>query len=107
MLRTILDVTIAIFAVYGIYSAIRALGELCFVPRAYAVAVRLRAGEPAGELIARIVEARLALSGAAEARVLLLCDEYLLPDDETMAVLHEHAGDVLLVKPYFSPRSGT
>ncbi len=103
MLRTIFEVTVAIFAVFGIYCAFRALAELCFVPRAYAVSVRLRPGEPVGELADRIVEARLALCGAAEPRVLLLCDEYLLPDDETLALLHAHAGDVLLVTPYFAP----
>lgn len=101
MLRTILEVTIALFAVYGIYCAIRALAECCFVPRAYAVAVRLRPGEPADELASRIVEARLALCGAAEARVLLLCDEHMLPDEATEMLLQEHSGDVLIVKPYF------
>ncbi|MBQ3127063.1 MAG: hypothetical protein IJC15_08345 [Clostridia bacterium] len=100
MLRTILEVTTALFAVYGIYSAIRALAETCFVPRAYTVAVRVRKGEPADALAARIVDARLALCGGAEPRVILLCEEGLQPDDETLALMMEHGGEVLCVKPY-------
>lgn len=99
MLRTILEVTTALFAVYGIYSAIRALAETCFVPRAYAVAVRVRAGETADTLASRLIDARLALCGGAEPRVLLLCDESVLPDDEVLTLMKEH-GDVLCVKPY-------
>lgn len=101
MLRTILEVTTALFAVYGIYCAIRALAEQVFVPRAYAVAVRLRRGEGADALAARIVEARLALCGAAEPTVTLLCDEHTQPDEATTALLREHSGEVLAVRPYF------
>lgn len=101
MLRTILEVTTAIFAVYGIYCAFRALAECCFVPRAYAVAVRLRAGETPDELMGRIVEARLALCGAAESRVLLLWDEHIPLSAETEMLLREHNGEVLIVRPCF------
>ncbi|MBR7185060.1 MAG: hypothetical protein IKD37_05570 [Clostridia bacterium] len=102
MLRTILEITVACFAVYGIYSALRALAETFTVPRAYAVSVRLRAGETADSLAARIVEARLALSGGAEPRVLLLCEQNYVPDDELLALLRVHQGEVLRVSPYFA-----
>ncbi len=101
MLRTILEITAALFAVYGLYCAVRALAELCFIPRAYTVAVRLRRGECAETLAERIADARLALLGGAEPRVMLLCDEYLVPDDATEALLREHPGEVLRVRPYF------
>ena len=99
MLRTIIEVTVALLAVWGLYCAIRVLAETLFVPRAYTVAVRLRRGESADELASRIVEARLALCGAAEPKVTLLCDEDLQTDEAVEALLREHGGEVLCVRP--------
>ncbi|MBE6575938.1 MAG: hypothetical protein E7654_06695 [Ruminococcaceae bacterium] len=99
MWRIVFEVVAAMLAVWGLYCALRALGELFFVPRAYAVAVHLREGETAASLSSRIIEARLALSGSAEQRVLLLCDAGKCWDEEVEAILREHTGEVLTVVP--------
>ncbi len=101
MLRTILEITVALLAVYGLYCAVRTFAESCFIPRAYTVAVRLRKDERADDLAARIADARLALCGGAEPRVMLLCDEYFQPDEATEMLLREHSGEVLRVRPYY------
>lgn len=100
MWRIVFEVAAVMFAVWGIYCAFRALGELFFVPRAYAVAVRLRDGETAESLSERIIEARLALRGGAEQTVLLLCDAGKCWDEEVESILRMHAGEVLAVVPW-------
>ena len=100
MWRIVFEVAAVMFAVWGVYCAFRALGELFFAPRAYAVAVRLREGETAASLSSRMIEARLALHGSAEQTVLLLCDAGKCLDEEVEAILREHAGEVLAVVPW-------
>ena len=100
MWRIVFEVAAVMLAVWGVYCALRALGEMFFVPRAYAVAVRLREGETAESLSSRMVEARLALSGSAEPTVLLLCAAGMHWDKEVEAILRDHVGEVLAVVPW-------
>ena len=100
MWRIVFEVAAVMFAVWGVYCAFRALGELFFVPRAYAVAVYLRDGETAASLSDRIIEARLALHGSAEQTVLLLCDAGKCWDEEVESILRTHTGQVLVVVPW-------
>lgn len=100
MLRTVYEVTVALLAVWGLYSALRALAELFFVPRAYSVSVRLRPGEEAADLAARITEARLALCGGAELTVTLLCDEDTELSPDVRELLSSHSGQIFYIRPY-------
>lgn len=100
MWRIVFEVIAAMLAVWGLYCALRALGELFFVPRAYAVAVRLREGETAASLSSRIIEARLALSGSAEQTVLLLLEAGKHWDEDVETILREYTGEVLAVVPW-------
>lgn len=100
MWRIVFEVAAVMFAVWGVYCAFRALGEMFWVPRAYAVAVYLREGETAASLSSRIIEARLALQGNAEPKVLLLLDAGKCWDEEVESILRAHAGEVLAVVPW-------
>lgn len=104
MLRTVFEVTVALLAVWGLYCAIHVLIECFVLPRAYSVSVRLRRDEDAASLTARIAEARLALSGAAEMTVTLLCDEDMMPDPEVERIISAHSGHVFYIRPYDSER---
>ena len=92
----VIEVSVALFAVFGFYCAVRMFFELLFTPGQIAVAVEVREREDAEELDMLLHEARSTFLRKGKARIVVLLSSELM--DGTVGKgeeLDPHYGELL------------
>ncbi len=109
MFFTILwDVTVALFAVFGFYCAVKAFAELLFASSRICVAIEVRSLEDAEMLEELLCEARSCYLRKSRARPLVLISTELMEGsvgegeelfEEYTELLSRHGADCYLIDP--------
>ena len=96
--EVVLEIIVAIFAVYGIYSAVRVVAEAFFRSKNIVVALEIKTNEDASELDYLLSEAREAFTvRGARGRIIVLLSRRFEYDSEVREIIESNNAEMIIV----------
>ena len=96
--EVVLEIIIAVFAVYGIYSAIRTLAEAMFRSKNIVVALEIKTNEDASELDYLLSEAREAFTvRGVRGRIIVLLSRRFEYNQEVREIIEGSNAEIVIV----------